>query len=402
MNGLVLEGGGAKGAFQIGAWKAIRELNIPIDGIAGTSVGALNGAIIAQDEFEKCYDIWYNMSPSKIMNVDDSILEKLLKFEINNENFHYIIVQMKKVLEGGGLDITPLKDLLASYIDEDKIRNSKKDFGIITVSLTDRRAIEVFLEDIPMGELINYLLASAYLPVFKTEKLGGKHYFDGGIYDNLPIRPLLRRGYDNIIAVRLFGLGRIRRVRDNSRITYITPSEGLGMTLDFTNERARKNLELGYYDTMRVFQELKGSKYYIKGVGDEDYFFNYFMNLNNMSIKRLANILDIQGVPSRRLLLEVILPRVSELMDIDASENYEDIVLRLYERLAKKQKLERFKIYNYDDLKDSIYDDFGKMRIVRTDKIPSIIKKNDLLVKAVKDELLDEVAGVVIGSNLKY
>ena len=49
--GLVLEGGGAKGAYQIGAWKALKEAGIRIKGIAGTSVGALNGALIAMDEF---------------------------------------------------------------------------------------------------------------------------------------------------------------------------------------------------------------------------------------------------------------------------------------------------------------------------------------------------------------
>lgn len=402
MYGLVLEGGGAKGSFQIGAWKALRELDIPIEGITGTSVGALNGAIIAQDEFDKCYDIWYNMSPSKVMNVDDNILDKLLKFEIDNENFQYIIMQMKKVLEGRGIDISPLKELLANNIDENRIRGSKKDFGIITVSLTDRRAIEVFLDDIPTGELINYLLASAYLPIFKSEKLGGKHYFDGGIFDNLPIRPLIRKGYKNIIAVRLFGIGRIRRVRDtNHNITYITPSESLGMTLDFTNERARKNLKLGYYDTMRVFKELRGDSYYIEGIRDEDYFVNYLMGLSPRSIDRLANILDIKGSPNRRMLLEAILPRIGELMDIGVDEDYEDIILKLYERLATKQKLERFKIYTYDDLRDEVFNGFDSMRILKTDKIPGIIKKSDLLVKAVKDDILDEIAGVIIGSALK-
>lgn len=402
MNGLVLEGGGAKGSFQIGAWKALRELEVPIKGIAGTSVGALNGAIIAQDEFEKCYDIWYNMSPSKIMNVDDNILEKLLKFEIDNENFQYIIMQMKKVLEGRGIDISPLKLLLASNIDENRIRQSKKDFGIITVSLTDRRAIEVFLDEIPQGELINYLLASAYLPVFKSEKLGGKHYFDGGIYDNLPIRPLLRKGYKDIIAIRLFGLGRIRRVREkNYKITYITPSESLGMTLDFTNERARRNLKLGYYDTLRVFQNLKGVKYYISAIDDENYFLNYIMSLSDNSIARLANILSIKGTPNKRMLLEGILPRICELMDIGQDENYEDIMIKLYERLASKQKIERFKIYDYEEFKTEIYNDFNNMRILKTDKIPKIMKNNDLLIKAVKDEILDEVAGVIVGSILK-
>ena len=50
--GVVLEGGGTKGAYQIGAYEALRDLVIKITGIAGTSIGALNGAFIAQGDFE--------------------------------------------------------------------------------------------------------------------------------------------------------------------------------------------------------------------------------------------------------------------------------------------------------------------------------------------------------------
>jgi len=52
--GIVLEGGGARGAYQIGVWKALREAGVKIRGVAGTSVGALNGALICMDDLEKC------------------------------------------------------------------------------------------------------------------------------------------------------------------------------------------------------------------------------------------------------------------------------------------------------------------------------------------------------------
>lgn len=51
--GLVLAGGGTKGAYEVGVWKALKELNISITAIAGTSIGALNAALILQDDFEK-------------------------------------------------------------------------------------------------------------------------------------------------------------------------------------------------------------------------------------------------------------------------------------------------------------------------------------------------------------
>ena len=69
--GLVLEGGGAKGAYQIGAWKALKEAGIHVKGIAGTSVGALNGALIAMDDFEKAERIW-----EKIIGISFEISSK--------------------------------------------------------------------------------------------------------------------------------------------------------------------------------------------------------------------------------------------------------------------------------------------------------------------------------------
>ena len=74
--GLVLEGGGAKGAYQIGAWKALKEAGVKIRGVSGTSVGALNGALICMDDLEKAENLWRNISYSQIMNVDDELLRQ--------------------------------------------------------------------------------------------------------------------------------------------------------------------------------------------------------------------------------------------------------------------------------------------------------------------------------------
>ena len=74
--GLVLEGGGAKGAYQIGAWKALKEAGVKIKGVSGTSVGALNGALICMDDLERAENLWANISYSQIMNVDDELLRQ--------------------------------------------------------------------------------------------------------------------------------------------------------------------------------------------------------------------------------------------------------------------------------------------------------------------------------------
>ena len=78
--GLVLEGGGARGAYQIGAWKALKEAGISIKGIAGTSVGALNGALVCMDDLKRAEEIWDNISYSRIMDVDDEQMAFLMNF----------------------------------------------------------------------------------------------------------------------------------------------------------------------------------------------------------------------------------------------------------------------------------------------------------------------------------
>ncbi len=75
--GLVFDGGGARGAYQIGAWKALREAGVKISAVAGTSVGALNGALVCMGDVKKAEEIWSEMTFSKVMDVDDEWMERL-------------------------------------------------------------------------------------------------------------------------------------------------------------------------------------------------------------------------------------------------------------------------------------------------------------------------------------
>ena len=116
--GLVLEGGGAKGAYQIGAWKAMREAGVKIKGIAGTSVGALNGALICMDDLTNAEKVWENISYSSIMSVEDEKMELLFhqkKLDVD------MLKEVFDFMKEGGIDVTPLKELIAECIDEEKI-----------------------------------------------------------------------------------------------------------------------------------------------------------------------------------------------------------------------------------------------------------------------------------------
>ena len=103
--GLVLEGGGAKGAYQIGAFKALREAGIKIKGISGTSVGALNGALICMGDLEKAEKIWENITYSTIMDVDDNLMRQFFQLKLKVKEF--LELGLKHILDGG-IDVTPV------------------------------------------------------------------------------------------------------------------------------------------------------------------------------------------------------------------------------------------------------------------------------------------------------
>ena len=134
--GLVLEGGGARGAYQIGAWKALTEAGIKINAVAGTSVGALNGALICMGDVEKAEKIWNEITYSRVMDVDDDWMEELFGREMP---IREVILEVLRHLKEGGVDITPLRELIRENIDEKKIRASGIEFCLITFSVSQMK-----------------------------------------------------------------------------------------------------------------------------------------------------------------------------------------------------------------------------------------------------------------------
>mgnify|MGYP000966074726 CR=1 FL=1 len=398
MYGLVLEGGGAKGAYHIGAYKAIMEEDIGIQGIAGTSVGALNGALIAQEDFGLAYDLWYNMSFSRVINATDEEIERLKAGKFSKEDLALLREKVKGVITDRGLDITPLRNLVMETVNEEKIRNSGKDFGIVTVSLTDLKPLEIYIEDIPKGELGEFLLASAYFPAFKREKIGGKSYIDGGIYNNLPVNLLSNKGYKDLILIRTHGLGYTRKVNlDGLNTITIAPNEELGRTLDFERDSSRYNLKLGYYDGKKALKNLKGFNYYIEPTKKDDYFMDYLWNLEEKKIVKLKKVFKIdESVPNRKALFEFINPKISSLLEVEKEENYEEIFYSLVEKLAVIYEVERFHIYNYGELVDLIIEKIQldeKKDLGTWDKL---IDKVDIFSLFTKEEIIKKVGQILL------
>lgn len=394
MYGLVLEGGGAKGAYHVGAYKAIRELGIEVGGIAGTSIGALNGAILVQGDLEKLEDIWINTKSSDLFNIDEKTLNNLRNFNLQEINLPYLLNVSRDILSNRGLDTSKIRALLEEYIDEDAIRKSKLDFGIVTVNLTDMKPMELLKEDIPEGKLVDYLLASANLPAFKQEIVDGKKFLDGGFHDNLPIGVLVKKGYTDIIAVRTYGIGIVKKQKNKKlNIIYIQPVEPLGGVLDFNKEQSEKDMLLGYYDTMKAFKNLKGYKYYCEPYdGDFLKFMVDFVLDRSDKIINMGKILGYKDIPTDRMLFEKIMPRLENILDMKGKSDYQDIVLRLAEQIAQKYSdIEKFKIYKAEEFIVKIIDKFLSKPLEYNKSLPDFIKHNKLLSLAVKESIINEV-----------
>ena len=106
MRAIVLSGGGAKGAYQIGVWKALRKLNIHYDIVTGTSVGALNGAFMVQRDYLHALWMWYHI------NFDMITAEKI---DVNYKTFSGLKKIIKLYAKGvldGGIDVTKLEQTM--------------------------------------------------------------------------------------------------------------------------------------------------------------------------------------------------------------------------------------------------------------------------------------------------
>ncbi|MCK8059850.1 MULTISPECIES: patatin-like phospholipase family protein [unclassified Fusibacter] len=348
MRALVLEGGGAKGAYHVGAWKALDERGEKFDIVTGTSIGALNGSLYAQGDLELAIDLWSNLSAEQVVAGDTELLEKLINFNVTSEDFLPAIYYLRSVIGKMGLDISPLRKLVKDTIDEEKVRNSKTKLGIVTVSLTDFKPIEVGIDEIPKDLLHEYLLASANLPIFKMNRTQGKIYIDGGFYDNLPINLAKRMGATSFTTIELGAIG-IKRIPKNIERRRIVPVDNVGKILEFTTDNAKKNLKLGYFDAIKVMDEQLGIRYYIEKAVDDKHVFESLMGLDKMALSNLARVMGYDGMDPRRFTFEKLTPHLAEMLGLDSKSSYTEILIALLENIGDSVGMERFKVRKMSD-----------------------------------------------------
>lgn len=375
MIGLALEGGGAKGSYQVGAYKALKELGYKFDYIVGTSIGAINGVIFAQHDEEIAERVWSDIKYSTVVAADDKRIQRFINEDLTFSNLKEKFELIKEVVSEGGFDTTPFKELLEQYVDEEKLRRSDIRFGLVTVDLSNMKPIEVFIEDMEPGSLKQYLYASSNLPIFRQEPIDGRYLIDGGFYSNNPVK-MIEDKCDEVINILLYPNRLLHLTSAGKNVKTIMPREKLADIMNFNSVDARYGIELGYHDTYKYFQNLLGDKYYIIDPGEE-YSLNY--------IAKLYEYFK-EGEPAYRSLRQFLELCVSDYIKknkLNKDLNYSEVIAAMLEKLAICLGVERFKIYDINELAKVIFEDEKypdyKYTFYQESKIVDIINSKNIL-----------------------
>ncbi|KPU43840.1 NTE family protein RssA [Oxobacter pfennigii] len=359
--GVVLGGGGAKGAYEIGVWKALKGLNIPIKVITGTSVGALNGAAIVQGDYDAAWNLWTSLKMESVIKIEKAIAQAN-----DAKDSLGLASTIRNFVKSGGLDVTPLKTMLQEILDEERIRKSPMDLGIVTFSLTDFKPVQLFKAEIPEGKLIDYLIASACFPAFKPHEIDDKKFIDGGVYNNIPLDLMKDKGVKDIIVVDVAGPGIVRKVNtDKLNVINIKNSGDLGGVLDFNGERSLINIEMGYLDTLKKFGKLKGSKYYFHSMAEAAvYKENYVKTINMEDFKKVYSFLGLDWGEKSSARNELIIYKIMKTLKqySDGNLSWDTILPAMAEITAEQIGIERIKTYDLEELINEILEEYEKIK----------------------------------------
>ncbi|MBS5116077.1 MAG: patatin-like phospholipase family protein [Erysipelotrichaceae bacterium] len=372
----VLSGGGSKGAYEIGFLKAMMELNIQPNIVTGTSIGALNGCLIAQHDEHIAIQLWENMTM-------DQIIKDGIQFDFSLESLisqsNLVIPFFKSYINYKGANITPMISLIHRLSSEEKLMKSSIDFGLVTVEYPSLIPIEITKNEIPKGQLADYLIASAScFPAFPIHHFNNHGYIDGGYYDNLPIELAFKLGAQKIIAVEMTPK-KFTHVHYTHRpnIKYISPLNDLGNFLDFDEKTLKKRITLGYLDTMKAFNRYIGYSYTFHPITTTDTTNKFYLNILNYETK-----LNKQFIKSKIKLFDS-LPLTHLLLNKTnkSTLSIEDYSIIALEMCANLYKIPVDQIYNFNSLNQVIinsfdlsYDQYQKDYVFNHSSINKIIE----------------------------
>ena len=283
---VVLSGGGAKGSYQLGVWKALRELHIKYDIVTGTSIGALNGVFMCENSYFKAKRIWRRLNLEYLFNELPKSNKEIDILKLFGANF----------IKNGGMDIKKIESILEDNVNKRKFYNSKIDFGLITYNFTTKKPLILSKEKIPSDKLIDYLMASATCyPAFKMKDIDGDKYIDGGYYDNLPVELAIKLGAESLIIVDLGAPGFKKKINNKIDSIVIKPKNNISFFLNFDEKTAKINVKFGYNDTLKAFKKLDGNKFTFKKNTISTYYLNNKDNLLDTTEKKFLTSIEELG-----------------------------------------------------------------------------------------------------------
>lgn len=256
---LVLGGGGSKGAYEMGVWKALNELGETFDIVTGTSIGSLIGILYVQGDYEAAMDLWKHLTVDDVM-VNGVNLDMDIEL-IMSQKGKYVDF-LSSYMHHKGADITPFIQIVESMYNPDRFFDSAIDYGCMTVNFSKLLPQPMLKKDMTRENVKDYIIASAScFPAFPMKLIHDQHFIDGGYYDNVPIELARSMGAEKIVAVDLKSVGRSQVHKPQPDTIYIEPYVPLGSFLLFESEQIKRNITLGYQDTMKAFKKYLGYIY---------------------------------------------------------------------------------------------------------------------------------------------
>ena len=245
--GLVLGGGGAKGAYQVGVLKALKKYKLlkHVKCISATSIGALNSMKVLENDIIGAEEIWKNVNKDIALS-KSSLFTKL---------------KTKSIFSRDGF-----KKLALEKIDFDKVRKSKVDCYILATPLTKKvkdAPTEFSVRGKTNEEILSYLLASSAIPfVFESVTINGIKYMDGFGVSNTPVETLKNKGCNIILVVPLKDTSDAYIYSDDKTliIDFVSTTNNQGIsdgTLDFVASRCVERMDIGYKVGCALIEKLR-------------------------------------------------------------------------------------------------------------------------------------------------
>lgn len=387
MRAIVLSGGGSKGAYQMGVWAALKKLNIHYDIVTGTSVGALNAALMVQKTFYKGLFFWYNLNSKMIFNED-------LKQDYHTkEGKKEILKWYAKGVLNGGIEVKGLEDTIRQVIQPKKVLKSNVDMGIVTFNMKTLKPKIVKKKDLNENNLCDYLLASAScFPAFKMKTIEEENYIDGGIYDNLPINLAIDLGATEVIAIDLKEVGFKQKVKNkNIPITYIEPRNDIGSFLIFEKNMSRRAMRLGYNDTLKAMNYLDGVKYTFKK-NDLEKNYQKYKEQYQQNIKKILTSKANQTLLDSILKLTIV-KRI--LSPNEMKKEYTNII----ENLGEILEIEDSKIYSITKYNKLLKEEF--LKVEKDQTIETFILQNKIKKLLNQKETIKYIYDLLDSKNKK-